>query len=105
MVRLIELLASRAGCRPVRARVIAIVYLTAAAIATIGWIWLLFYCLALPFGPSMREQHVDRLSVELGAAAGASILSSARGPQAASGTRILTRGRLELSMVDVDRGT
>lgn len=34
-----------------RARVIAIVYLTAAAIATIGWIWLLFYCLALPFGP------------------------------------------------------
>jgi hypothetical protein len=51
MVRLIELLAGAAGCSPVRARVIAIVYLTAAAIATIGWIWLLFYCLALLFRP------------------------------------------------------
>ena len=36
---------------PVRARVIEIVYLTAAVIATMGWVWLLFYCLALLFSP------------------------------------------------------
>ena len=51
MVRPIELSAGGAGCWPVRARVIEIVYLTAAVIATMGWVWLLFYCLALLFSP------------------------------------------------------
>jgi hypothetical protein len=35
----------------VRGRLIKIVFITAVLIATVGWVWLLFYGMALFFSP------------------------------------------------------